>query len=125
MNQTVGGQIMRLGVSATSSRTASWSILQVPSLRIHLENSDSDLHQAVRAFVGPPHLLLLGHAMADNLVHCRFSNAATDRQPLVVASAIVHECTGVVVDIAGQAVQIPPQGRELITSKVRSCGATI
>ena len=40
---------------------------------------DSDLLQAVRPFVGPAHLLLLRHAMADNLVHRRLRNAAADQ----------------------------------------------
>ena len=64
--------------------------------------------------VGPPHLLLLRHAMADYLVHCGLGNAAAYRQPLAVARAIVHERTGFVVDIEVQVAQIPPQLRELI-----------
>ncbi len=38
----------------------------------------------MRSFVGPPHLLLLRHAMADHLVHCGLGNAAADRQPFAV-----------------------------------------
>jgi hypothetical protein len=39
---------------------------------------DSDLRQPVRPFIGPSHLLLLRHAMADHLVDRRVGNAAAD-----------------------------------------------
>ena len=68
----------------------------------------------MRPFIGPSHLLLLRHAMADHLVDRRLGNAAADREPLAVAGAIVHERPGIVVDVAVQAAEIPPQRRALI-----------
>ena len=61
---------MLLGERRVNSRTASWSILRVLHGEFSVENSDSDLHPVVSSFVGPLHLLLLRHAMADNLIHC-------------------------------------------------------
>ena len=55
-----------------------------------VEDSYSDLHQAVRALVSPSHLLLLRHAMADYLIHRGLGNAAADRQPLAVVSTKVN-----------------------------------
>jgi len=33
-----------------------------------VQNRDSDLHHVMRPFVGPAHLLLLGHAVTDDLI---------------------------------------------------------
>jgi len=51
--------------------------------------------------------------MADQ-VHRGLGNAAADRWPLVIAHAIVHERTGVVLDLEVQAAQVPVQRRALI-----------
>jgi hypothetical protein len=44
-----------------------------------IKNRDPDLRHAMCPFVGPAHLLLLGHAVADDLVHRGLGYAAADR----------------------------------------------
>ena len=47
-----------------------------------IEVRNFDLRQAVCTFIGPPHLLVLRHSMADHLVDRGLGNAAADRTPL-------------------------------------------
>lgn len=74
-----------------------------------IENGDSDLCKAVRAFVGPAHLALLGHALADDQIHGRFGDAAADWQAFSISCTIVDQGIGVVADVAADGTQIPPQ----------------
>lgn len=62
------------------SRPGRDQILQSVWREFAIENGDSDLCKAVRAFVGPAHLALLGHALADDQIHGRFGDAAADWQ---------------------------------------------
>jgi hypothetical protein len=48
-------------------------------LEFPVQNRDPDLHHAVRPFVSPAHLSLLGHTVADDLVHRGLGDAAADR----------------------------------------------
>ena len=67
-----------------------------------------ELVKAVRPFIGPAHLSLLCHTVADDLVHGRFGDAAVDRQALAMPGAVVHQRARVVLQVTGDSVQIPP-----------------
>jgi hypothetical protein len=56
-----------------------------------IENRDPELRHAICPFVGPAHLLLLGHAVAGDLVHRGLGYAAADRQSLATPSAVVDQ----------------------------------
>lgn len=96
------------------SRQLSGSELIVDVLHAHLGKQ-------VCAFIRPTHLLALGHAQADDLVDGRLGNAAADRQASVVSSGVVHQ-SGVVSDVPGRLVQIPPQRGELIATACAQLG---
>ena len=53
-----------------------------------VQNRDPDLRHAMRSLVSPAHLSLLSHAVADDLVHRGFGDAAADRQALAMSSAV-------------------------------------
>ena len=73
-----------------------------------VQNHDPDLCHAVRPFVSPAHLSLLGHTVTDNLVHRGLGDAAADRQALAMPGAVVHQRARVVFRVTGDSVQIPP-----------------
>jgi len=68
----------------------------------------------VSPFVGPAHLLLLGHSVTDQQVDCRLRDAAAGRQALAVPGTVVDKGRIVVVDVEIQSAQVPPQGRVLV-----------
>lgn len=74
-----------------------------------VQNRDSDLCHAVRPFVSPAHLSILGHTVADDLVHRGLGNAAADRETFAMPGAVVDQRVRVVPQMTGDGVQIPPQ----------------
>jgi hypothetical protein len=80
------------------------------------ESSPGDPHKrhAVRPFVSPAHLSLLGHAVADDLVHRGLGDAAADRQALTIPIAIVGQRVRVVPQVARDGVQVPSKRAEFI-----------
>ena len=63
----------------------------------------------MRAFIGPPHLALLGHAKADHFVYRRLGNSTADRQSPVVPSSVVHQIPVVRSETPPGASQISDQ----------------
>jgi hypothetical protein len=59
-------------------------------------------------FVGPAHLLLLGHAVADDLVHRGLGYAAADRQAFAMPSAVVDQRVRTSPQVLEDSVQLPP-----------------
>jgi hypothetical protein len=84
-----------------------------------VQNRDPDLRHAVRPFVSPAHLSLLGHAVADDLVHRGLGDAA-DRQALAMPSAVVDQRVRVVPQAPGDGVQVPPQQRVFAENRTRT-----
>ncbi len=74
-----------------------------------VQNRDPDLCYAVRPFVSSGHLLLLGHAVADDLVNRGLGDAATDRQALAMPSAVVDQRVRIFRQVSGHSVQLPSQ----------------
>jgi len=79
-----------------------------------IKNRDPDLRHAMCPFAGPAHLLLLGHAVADDFIH-RGLGYAADRQALAMPSAVVDQRAPVVLRVTGGRVQIPPQRVEFVS----------
>ena len=81
---------------------------------LSVQNRDPDLRHAVGAFVSPAHLSLLGHAVADDLVHRGLGDAAADGQALSMTSAVVDQRVLVVPEVAGDGMEVPPQRVEFV-----------
>lgn len=79
-----------------------------------VQNRDSDMCHTVRPFVSPAHLSLLGHTVADDLVH-RGLGYAADREALAMPGAVVDQRVCVVPQASGDSVQIPPQRFEFVS----------
>ena len=79
-----------------------------------VQNRDPDLRHAVRPFVSPAHLLLLGHSVTDDLVHRGLGDAAADRQALAMPCGAVDQRVRVVPQVPGDSVQVPPQRAEFV-----------
>src|SRR5664280_426216 len=65
-----------------------------------VEDPDTDLQQEVRAARGPAHLLLLDHALADQLVDRGLDERGRDGLAGPVALAVVGDPLGVGADVA-------------------------
>ena len=77
--------------------------------QVAIDSVNPYLCQQMRAFIGPPHLSLLGHAKADYFVHRRLGNSTADRQSLVVPASVVHQIPVVRSELPPGATQIPVQ----------------
>src|SRR5664280_1804217 len=64
-----------------------------------VEDPDTDLQQEVRAARGPAHLLLLDHALADQLVDRGLDERGRDGLAGPVALAVVGDPLGVGADV--------------------------
>jgi hypothetical protein len=64
-----------------------------------VQNRNPDLRHALRSFVSPAHLSLLGHTVADNLVHRGLGDAAADRQALAMSRTVVDQRVRVVPQV--------------------------
>ena len=79
-----------------------------------VQNRDPGLRHAVRPFVSPAHLSLLGQAVADDLIHRGLGDAAADRQALAMPDAVVEQRVRVVPQVPGDSVQVLPQRFEFV-----------
>ena len=80
-----------------------------------LQNRNPDLCHAVRSFVCPAHLSLLGHTVADGLVYRGLGDTAADRQSLTMPGTVVDQRARVLLQVTGDSVQIPPQRIEFVS----------
>jgi len=71
-------------------------------------------------FVSPAHLSLLGHTVADDLVHRGLGNTAADREALAMPAAVVDQRVRVVPQVTGDGVQIPPQQPVFAENRTRT-----
>lgn len=78
-----------------------------------VQNRDPDLRHAVRPFVSPAHLSLLGHAVADDLIHRGLGDAAADRQALAMPRAVVDQRVRVIPPVGNAPGSFLPVRRAL------------
>ena len=80
-----------------------------------IKNRDPDLRHAMCPFVCRARLWLLGHAVADDLVHRGLGYAAADRQALAMPSAVVDQRVRISPQVLEDSVQFPPQCVEFVS----------
>jgi hypothetical protein len=64
-----------------------------------VEQRDAQLHDTVRSYAAPPHMLTLAHSSADDPINRRFDEASRDPPPHVLPCSIVDQRLNIALEI--------------------------
>jgi hypothetical protein len=64
-----------------------------------VEQRDAQLHDTVRSFAAPPHMLTLAHSSADDPINRRSDEASRDPPPHVLPCSIVNQRLNIALEI--------------------------